>query len=130
MTPILVFALALSLSPADSPEPRGSVPITISPVSRICIAPCYVRFTARAREASDSALWCAGTAWIWGDGTSSLRDQSCPPYEPGDHSERAWESAPLHQYPQPGMYYPRFELWKDGKRIGWDQAQVEVLDPR
>jgi hypothetical protein len=72
-----------------------------------------------------SEFYCAGTEWVWGDGTESESSEDCEPYQAGV-SEIKRRYAAEHVFRQSGAYRVFFRLKQRDKIVAASSANVQV----
>jgi hypothetical protein len=103
---VLAGSLAASV-PAGAKPKRPSLAVRVSP--RLAFSPVAVLAIAELTGGEDSEdFYCLGIEWDWDDGSKSLQDSDCEPYQPGTKIERRFTSE--HYYPRGGSYNIRAAL--------------------
>jgi hypothetical protein len=122
MSPIAtVLALALMAGPG-SPAPP-SVSLRAEP--RVSEAPARVVFSALLSGGEDGEeLYCPDVEWVWGDGTRSVHEGSCPPYKAGETAVQR-EFTVRHEYAKPARPRVSVILRKGKRTLG--RADVNVI---
>jgi hypothetical protein len=76
---------------------------------RNSFSPATVKFFAELDGGDDlEEYYCPEVEWEWGDGTKSLREADCEPWEPGTKIKRLFIET--HTYRSSGLYRVRIEL--------------------
>ena len=111
-------ALSLLLL-ADGPS------VTLQATPRVAEAPARIAFSAVLSGGEDSEeLYCPDVEWIWGDGTHSVREGSCPPYKAGEAVQR--ELTTEHAYAKPARPRVAVVLRKGKRTLGRAEARVII----
>ena len=82
-----------------------------------------VRFHAFIHGEETEEWYCPAIEWIWSDGTRSLRESDCPPWEEGYEGETSWIERRLLA---PGLHRIEARLFKAGEVIARASVEVEV----
>jgi hypothetical protein len=69
-------------------------------------------------------FYCLAIEWDWGDGSKSLQDSDCDPYEPGTKIDRRFSAG--HYYPSGGIYNIRASLLAQEKVIAANAYRLTV----
>ena len=69
-------------------------------------------------------FYCLAIEWDWDDGSRSLQDSDCEPYEPGTKIERRFSSE--HYYSRAGSYNIRARLKAQDKVIAANAFRLIV----
>jgi len=127
----LVAILCLALSPdrdaaaqrADDKKPSLSLKAT-PPVG---FSPLRVRLVVDVRGGADDydEFYCAGTEWVWGDGTESESSEDCEPYQAGVSTIKRRFSIE-HVFRQAGTYRVFFRLKQKDKIVAAASTNVQV----
>jgi hypothetical protein len=116
LSSILAIALASGLIlgvPASAKPKRPSLGVRVSP--RMAFSPVGVIAMAELTGGEDSEdFYCLAIEWNWDDGSKSLQDSDCEPYQPGTKIDRRFSSE--HYYSRAGSYNIRAAL-KDQEKI-------------
>lgn len=70
-------------------------------------------------------FYCAGTIWVWGDGTESASEQDCEPYQAGV-SEIKRRHSVEHIFRTAGNYRISFRLKQRDKVIASTSTSIQV----
>lgn len=81
----------------------------------------------RGGRDDDEELYCASTAWDWGDGSKSEASDDCAPYEAGKTTIQRRFSAE-HVYHYPGSYRIMLSLKRKQKTLIAQSANVQVRE--
>lgn len=123
---ILAMALAgsLLLGASGSAKPkRPTLGVRVSP--RMAFSPVSVLATAELTGGEDSEdFYCLAIEWDWDDGSKSLQDSDCEPYEAGTKIERRFSSE--HYYARGGNYNIRAALKTQDKLIATNAYRLLV----
>ena len=109
-TSILAIAILIGLTfgvPASAKPKRPTLGVRVSP--RMAFSPVGVIAMAELTGGEDSEdFYCLAIEWDWDDGSKSLQDSDCEPFEPGTKIERHFTSE--HYYSRAGSYNIRARL--------------------
>ena len=93
--------------PASAKPKRPTLGVRVSP--RMAFSPVDVFAMAELQGGEDSEdFYCLAIEWDWDDGSKSLQDSDCDPYQPGTKIERRFSSE--HFYSRAGNYNIRAAL--------------------
>lgn len=134
---IFVVAIAIAsglflVAPAGASAKRPSLGVRVSP--RMAFSPVGVIATAELKGGEDSEdFYCLAIEWDWDDGSKSLKDSDCEPYQPGTKIERRFSSQ--HYYSRAGEYNIRARLMASDKVVASNSFRLVVrqglpTDPR
>ena len=109
----------------DSDDKKPSLSLKATPP--LGFSPLRVRVAVEVRGGrdDDEELYCAGTAWDWGDGTISESSSDCEPYEAGKSVMRRFYSGE-HVFRQGGTHKIMFRLKQKTKVVASATANVQV----
>ena len=132
---LTVAFLALALAAPGFGGEAGKRPrLDLRAYPRMAFSPVNVFVTAELKGGADvEEFHCPGLVWDWGDGSRSLRESDCPPFEEGADLERRFTAT--HVYRGPGSYTVRVSLYRADRTLAVATAQVLVhghtagLDP-
>ena len=123
---LLAFAGAMGLIlgvPASAKPKRPSLGVRVSP--RMAFSPVGVIATAELTGGEDSEdFYCLAIEWDWDDGSKSLQDSDCEPYEPGMKIERRFTSE--HYYARAGNFNIRAALKTQDRVIATNAFRLIV----
>jgi hypothetical protein len=103
---LLVGSAGAPLLAKDKPR-KPKLEIRVLP--RMGMAPSEVLVMADLREGDDiEDYYCLEMEVDWDDGTRSVKESDCPPFEPGTKIERHYSAS--HQYRRSGIYNVRVTL--------------------
>ncbi len=127
LSTIIAIALAGGLSlgaSASAPKPkRPTLGVRVSP--RMGFSPIEVIAMAELTGGEDSEdFYCLAIEWDWDDGSKSLQDSDCEPYQPGTKIERRFSSE--HYYSRAGLYNIRAALKAQDKVIATNAYRLTV----
>ena len=109
--------------PASAKPKRPSLGVRVSP--RMAFSPIDVLAIAELTGGEDSEdFYCLAIEWDWDDGSKSLQDSDCEPYESGTKIERRFSSA--HYYSRAGNYNIRAALKSQEKVIATNAFRLIV----
>ena len=123
---VLVIALAGGLMfgvPASAKPKRPTLGVRVSP--RMAFSPVGVIATAELTGGEDSEdFYCLGIEWDWGDGSKSLQDSDCEPYQPGTKIDRRFSAE--HYYSNGGSFDIRARLLASDKVVAANSFRLVV----
>jgi len=123
---VLVLAIAGGLIfgvPASAKPKRPTLGVRVSP--RMAFSPVGVIAMAELTGGEDSEdFYCLAIEWDWDDGSKSLQDSDCEPYQPGTKIERRFSSE--HYYSRAGSYNIRAALKAQEKVIAANSFRLLV----
>jgi len=123
---MLVTALAAGLMfgvPASAKPKRPTLGVRVSP--RMAFSPVGVIAFAELNGGEDSEdFYCLAIEWDWDDGSKSLQDSDCEPYQPGTKIDRRFSSE--HYYSGPGSFNIRAALKAQDKVIATNSFRLTV----
>lgn len=126
LSSILAIAIASGLIfgvPASAKTKRPTLGVRVSP--RMAFSPVGVIAMAELTGGEDSeAFYCLAIEWDWDDGSKSLQDSDCEPYEPGTKIERRFSSE--HYYSRAGSYNIRAALRAQDKIVAANAFRLIV----
>jgi hypothetical protein len=123
-----LVALALTLGftlgvPASAKPKRPTLGVRVSP--RMAFSPVDIIAVAELTGGEDSEdFYCLAIEWDWGDGSKSLQDSDCDPYEPGTKIDRRFSAE--HYYPSGGIYNIRAALRDQDKVVAANAVRLTV----
>ena len=125
---ILVLALAPGLI-LPTPLAAGSRPtrprLDLRASPRSAISPVYVLVVAELKGGDDlEEFYCPGLEWNWGDGTRSLYEADCPPFEPGTSLERRFSAR--HAFREAGEFDVQVRLRRADRSVATATVHVSV----
>jgi hypothetical protein len=123
---ILAVAIAFGLIfgvPASAKPKRPSLGVRVSP--RMAFSPVGVIAMAELTGGEDSEdFYCLAIEWDWDDGSKSLQDSDCEPFQPETKIERRFSSA--HYYSYAGGFNIRATLKSQDKVIATNSFRLIV----
>lgn len=123
---ILVLAAFVGFSfsvPASAKPKRPTLGVRVSP--RMAFSPVGVIAMAELSGGEDSEdFYCLAIEWDWDDGSKSLQDSDCEPYQPGTKIERRFSSE--HYYTRAGSYNIRAALKAQDKVVATNTFRLIV----
>ena len=123
---VLFLALAGGLVfgvPASAKPKRPTLGVRVSP--RMAFSPVSVLAMAELSGGEDSEdFYCLAIEWDWDDGSKSLQDSDCEPFEPGMKIDRRFSSE--HYYSRAGSYNIRAALKAQDKVIAANSYRLQV----
>jgi hypothetical protein len=109
--------------PASAKPKRPTLGVRVSP--RMAFSPISVLATAELTGGEDSEdFYCLAIEWDWDDGSKSLQDSDCDPYQAGTKIERRFSSE--HYYTRAGNYNIRAALKAQDKVIATNAFRLTV----
>jgi hypothetical protein len=119
-----VLAFAGPALARDGGKP-GKPRLDLRASPRIAFSPASILVTAQLKGGADvEELYCPGLEWDWGDGTRSVQESDCAPYESGASLERFFRAR--HAYPAPGAYHVRLKLRRADRTVAAASVAVTV----
>jgi hypothetical protein len=125
---VIAAALTASLSlsgPAEAKAKpkRPTLGVRVSP--RMGFSPISVIAMAELTGGEDiEDFYCLAIEWDWDDGSKSLQDSDCEPWQPGMKIERRFSSE--HYYSRAGNYNIRATLRAQDKNIATNAFRLTV----
>ncbi|MEO8501167.1 MAG: hypothetical protein ABI565_09650 [Vicinamibacteria bacterium] len=109
--------------PASAKTKRPTLGVRVSP--RMAFSPIGVIAMAELTGGEDSEdFYCLAIEWDWDDGSKSLQDSDCEPYQEGTKIERRFSSE--HYYSRAGSYNIRAALRAQDKVIATNAFRLVV----
>jgi hypothetical protein len=109
--------------PASAKAKRPSLGVRVSP--RMAFSPVGVIAMAELTGGEDSEdFYCLAIEWDWDDGSKSIQDSDCDPYQPGTKIERRFSSE--HYYSRAGSFNIRAALKTSDKVIATNAFRLIV----
>lgn len=109
--------------PASAKPKKPSLGVRVSP--RMAFSPVGVIAMAELTGGEDTEdFYCLGIEWNWDDGSRSVQDSDCEPYQPGTKIERRFSSE--HYYPRAGSYNIRAALRSQEKVIATNAYRLII----
>ncbi len=127
LSTIVALAIAGTLSlgaSASTPKPkRPTLGVRVSP--RMGFSPIGVIAMAELQGGDDiEDFYCLAIEWDWDDGSKSLQDSDCEPFQPGTKIERRFSAG--HYYTRAGVYNIRAALKAQEKVIASNGYRLTV----
>jgi hypothetical protein len=123
---VLAVAVAgglIFIAPASAKPKRPTLGVRVSP--RMAFSPVDVIATAELTGGEDSEdFYCLAIEWDWDDGSKSLQDSDCEPFQPGTKIERRFSSE--HHYTRAGSYNIRAALKAQDKVVATNAFRLLV----
>ncbi len=109
--------LALATIPTLAGAADGKLPaLEVRTVPRVAFSPVSVLVVAELRGGDDlEELYCPEIEWDFDDGTKSLHEADCPPYEAGAAIERRYSIE--HLYKRAGNYEIKVTLRRSNRTV-------------
>ena len=125
------FVLALAVVTAsplmggETPKPKKPT-LEIRPTPRFGFSPLNVLFVAELKGGGDvEEFYCPEFEWDWDDGSKSVEESDCPPYENGvTHIERRFSKA--HGFVRAGNYAVKVTMRRANHLIAQQTVTVTV----
>lgn len=119
---LLSATLITALIAGMTTERRPYLVLRASP--RVAVQPARVTFTALIEGDINEAWYCPKVEWTWSNGTHSVEESDCPPFEEGkDEAQRIWSR---HLLLGEGIHEIEVTLSKPGRVLGRERITVEV----
>ena len=126
LSKVLALAIAGGLIfgvPASAKPKRPTLGVRVSP--RMAFSPVAVIAMAELTGGEDSEdFYCLAIEWDWDDGSKSLQDSDCEPYQEGTKIERRFSSE--HYYSRAGSFNIRAALKARDKTIATNAFRLIV----
>lgn len=122
--PFAVAALvAMSVTAfADKPK-KPSMNLRVSP--RMAFSPVNILAIAELSGGDDHEdYYCLGVEWDWGDGSKSIHDADCDPYQEGAKIERRFSAE--HMYSRSGAFNVKARLIAGSKVVAASSYRLTV----
>jgi hypothetical protein len=122
-----VFLLPFAVLHAREQGGNNKKPsLSLKATPAVSFAPARVVMLAELRGGADlEAFYCPTVEWEWGDGTTSLAEADCTPYELGKSQIKRRYSVE-HQYKNAGNFRVVLRLTKSSKLSGSANTTVQV----
>lgn len=101
------------------------VSLSLKASPSVSFAPARIVFLAELRGDDAESLYCPTVEWEWGDGTTSLAETDCIPYEEGKSQIKRRYTVD-HQYKNPGNFRVFLRLKKGSKTSAVANTAVQV----
>ncbi|MEO8362420.1 MAG: hypothetical protein ABI672_20500 [Vicinamibacteria bacterium] len=123
-TTAVAVALGLMFGvPASAKPKRPTLGVRVSP--RMAFSPVGVLAMAELTGGEDSEdFYCLAIEWDWDDGSKSLQDSDCDPYQAGQKIDRRFSSE--HYYSGGGSYNIRATLKAQDKTVATNSFRLVV----
>ncbi len=126
LSSLIALAVALGLTlgvPASAKPKKPSLGVRVHP--RMAFSPVGVIAVAELTGGEDNEdFYCLAIEWDWDDGSKSLQDSDCEPYEPGTKIDRRFSSE--HYYSRAGSYNIRAALRAQDRVIAANAFRLVV----
>jgi hypothetical protein len=101
--------------------------LSLKATPAVSFAPARIVLVAELKGGDDNTeeLYCPTVEWEWGDGTSSIAEADCEPYEAGK-SEVKRRFSIEHKFQNSGSYRVVLRLRKSSKIIATANANLQV----
>lgn len=122
---LLVTALAIPAAVSVGAEDEAKKPkLKLRVHPRNNFSPATVKFFAELDGGDDlEQYYCPEVEWEWGDGTRSVREPDCDPWEPGTRIDRLFIET--HTYQHSGDFRARIRLKRNDDAFA--AADVSVI---
>jgi len=125
---LLALAVGAALAPGALAREKPSV--ELKPIRKIWVldaGACSVDVTFRleVKDAGDERYYCPEIEWEWEDGTRSIEESDCPPFEEAE-KDRRFVRRKTHAIARSGQWTITVRLSKAGELIHEEDAQVVV----
>ena len=70
-------------------------------------------------------FYCPALEWDWGDGSRSMREGDCPPFD--DETQMARLFSVMHRYREAGEFKARLTLRRGGRTVASAAVSIRVL---
>ncbi len=127
MLAMSVLGLLLAAGP-----PAGKPKVELKPnpqMAMLSIGPrasATIRFRLSVKDGGDEDYYCPRLEWEWEDGTNSVEESDCPPFEAAqatDH-ERTWTRS--HVFREPGEHTIKVRLYKGDRLVRTVETRIEI----
>ena len=119
------LALAAPIAIAQDGTPAKKPRLDLRATPRVAFSPVRVHVTAVLVGGDPTPEYhCPTLEWDWDDGSKSLQDSDCDPYEPGTKIDRRFSSE--HYYSRAGSYNIRAALRAQDKVIAANAFRLVV----
>jgi len=109
--------------PASAKPKKPTLGVRVSP--RMAFSPVSVLAIAELTGGEDTEdFYCLAIEWDWDDGSKSLQDSDCEPFEPGMKIDRRFSSE--HYYSRAGNYNIRAALKAQEKTVAANSFRLLV----
>jgi hypothetical protein len=121
--------IAWLLLGAGKPAAKPQVELKATPMMAMIPiggSPAIVRFQLIVKDNGDEGFYCPRVEWEWENGTQSVEESDCPPFDkatPTDHQASFRRS---HEFWEPGKHLIQARLYKSDKLIRKVEISVEV----
>jgi hypothetical protein len=127
---VLLSQALAQLAAGGEPEPaqpRVARPdLTLRATPSTAFSPATVMVVAKLVGGEDSEeFYCPAVEWDWGDGSRSMREGDCPPFDEGTRIARTYSV--LYRYHEAGDFRVRLTLRRAGRAVASATVSVRVL---
>jgi hypothetical protein len=120
---LVILALATFVSAGDAKLSRPRLDLRATP--RIAFSPAVVLLTAELVGGDElEDYYCPALEWEWGDGTHSVHESDCPPYQTGTQLERRYTTE--HGFRHAGDYNVKVTLRRSGRVLATASARIAL----
>jgi len=123
---VLLLAGGAVVLAAGESKDKGKAPaLEVRTAPRMGFSPLNVLATAELRGGDDLERYhCPEIEWDWGDGSKSVRESDCEPYEEGTKIQRRFTAQ--HRFLRAGIYNVKVTLRRADKVIKRAGVRVTV----
>jgi hypothetical protein len=124
MGTLLIASLAAFASAgSDARLSRPRLDLRATP--RIAFSPAVVLLTAELIGGNEiEEFYCPALEWEWGDGTRSMHESDCPPFQPGIEFERRYSTE--HGFRTAGDYNVKVTMRRGGRVLATASARIAL----
>jgi hypothetical protein len=124
---IVVLALAWPARGAASEKGRAERPrLELRATPHTSFSPVEIVALGRLVGGDDQAdFYCPAFEWDWGDGTRSVRESDCPPFDEETKMARLFSLG--HRYQEAGEFQVKLTLRRAGRAVAVATASIRVL---
>ncbi len=114
------------LAAAGSKAESGKPHLILRASPRIALPPVNVLLAAELKggEAVEE-FYCPGREWDWGDGSLSVEEGDCPPFQAGMPLQRFFSAR--HAYGAPGLYEVKLTLRRAGQTVAVARVPIRLF---
>ncbi len=119
----ILSCAGLALAGDGSKAKRPQLELRASP--RVAFVPVEILLTGQLKGGADQEeFYCPALEWQWGDGTRSVHESDCAPFQSGTELERFFSAR--HAYVRPGVYQVRLTLRRASRAVAVAWADIAV----
>jgi hypothetical protein len=126
LVPVLLCAGAMTVSLTASAD-KNKPSLSLKATPQMGFAPARVVLTAELKGGANDYedFYCASIEWDWGDGTKSVNQVDCDPFQAGK-SEIERRHVVTHVFELPGDFNVEFRLKQKDKVVGIARTSVRI----